>query len=481
MEEMNMDKLIRHSRELRNKFLADPYRPVYHFVVPEGLARPFDPNGCIYWKGKYHLFYIFQDSSLPHGGHCWGHVSSIDLVHWRHHPTGLAPRPGDPDLGIFSGNAFVNKRGEATILYHGVGVGNCIATSAEDDLVNWAKLSANPIIPSPKEGDPEFGKYSSWDPHGWLEGDTYYAIFGGKRPAIFRAKELDKWEYVGDLLAHAAPGVDINEDVSCPDLFKLGSKYVLMCISHRLGCRYYVGEWKNEQFYPEFHEQMSWADNAFFAPESLLDDRGRRILWAWIFDGRAEETIKASGWSGTMSLPRVLWLGEDKKLLMRPPEELEMLRYNPKRMENLTVESDSELPLKDVTGNSLELSIEMVPGDAEQSGVKVCCSPDGAEQTVVFYDAAERKLKIDTTKSSLGEGPKSVEGGPFELKPDESLKLRVFVDKSVVEVFANDRQAVMRRVYPARGYSQGIVLFSNGGITKVKSVEAWDMAPANAW
>ncbi len=480
MENLNMDELIKHSRELRAKFLTDPYRPGYHFVVPEGLARPFDPNGCIYWEGKYHLFYIFQDRDLPHGGHCWGHVSSIDLVHWTHHPTGLAPRPGDPDQGIFSGNAFVNKQGEATILYHGVGVGNCIATSSEDDLVNWTKLPSNPIIPSPKEGDPEFGKYRSWDPHGWLENNTYYAIFGGKRPSIFKATELDKWEYVGDLLAHAAPGVDISEDISCPDLFRLGDKYVLVCISHRLGCRYYVGEWKNEQFYPEFHEQMSWQDNAFFAPESLLDDKGRRIMWAWIFDGRSGETSKASGWSGTMSLPRVLWLGEDKTLRMRPPEELEALRYNPRKMKSLTIEDDSEMPLRDVSGNSLELNIEafLAVGDPT-FGVKVCCSPDGEEQTVIFYDSVEKKLKIDTMKSSLGEGPKSVESGPFELKPDESLKLRVFVDKSVVEVFANDRQAVMRRIYPTRKDSQGVVLFSRGGVAKVKSIEAWDMVPAN--
>ena len=476
-----MDELTRHSRELRAKFLADPYRPGYHFVVPEGLARPFDPNGCIYWKGKYHLMYIFQDPSLPHRGHCWGHVSSVDLVHWTHHPTALAPNPGDPDQGIFSGNAFVSKQGEATILYHGVGVGNCIATSSEDNLINWTKLPSNPIIPSPKEGDPEFGKYRSWDPHGWLEDDTYYGLFGGKRPSIFRATDLDKWEYVGDLLAHAYPGVDINEDVSCPDLFKMGDKYVLVCISHRLGCRYYVGDWKDEQFYPEFHEQMSWVDNAFFAPESLLDDRGRRIMWAWIFDGRSGETAAASGWSGTMSLPRVLWLGEDNTMRMRTPEELDVLRYNLKNMENLTVEADSELPLKDIGGNSLELGIEMIPNGAEQFGVKVCCSPDGEEQTVVFYDAAEKKLKINTTKSSLGEGPKSVEGGPFELKPDESLKLRVFVDKSVVEVFANDRQAVMRRVYPTRNDSQGVVLFSRGGTTEVESIKTWDMAPSNPW
>jgi len=59
MEEVTMDELIKNSRELRAKFLADPYRPGYHFVVPEGLAMPFDPNGCVYWQGKYHLCYIY--------------------------------------------------------------------------------------------------------------------------------------------------------------------------------------------------------------------------------------------------------------------------------------------------------------------------------------------------------------------------------------------------------------------------------------
>lgn len=476
-----MEELVKHSRELRNKFLADPYRPTYHFVVPEGFAMPFDPNGCIYWNGKYHICYIYQDYSLPHGGHCWGHASSIDLVHWRHHLPALVPQPEDPDRGIFSGNAFVNKQGEATILYHGVGAGNCIATSSDDDLIHWTKIPNNPIIPNVKEGDPDFGKYSSWDPCGWLEDDTYYAIFGGTRPAIFKATEIDKWKYVGDLFAHAIEGVDINEDVSCPDLFKLGDKYVLVCISHRLGCRYYIGEWKNEQFYPEFHEQMSWQDNAFFAPESLVDDKGRRIMWAWIFDGRKEETRKASGWSGTMSLPRVLWLGEDKTLRMHPPEELEMLRYNPKKIENLTINAGSELPLKGIGGNTLELDIEMVPDGAGQFGVKVCVSPDSEEQTIVFYDANDNKLKIDTRRSSLGEGPKSVEGGPFELKPGEHLRLRVYVDKSVVEVFANDRQAVMRRIYPTRNDSRNVVLFSHGGITKIKSIDAWDIAPSNPY
>ncbi|KPJ68797.1 MAG: hypothetical protein AMS14_12000, partial [Planctomycetes bacterium DG_20] len=326
------------------------------------------------------------------------------------------------------------------------------------------------------------GKYRSWDPYGWVEGDTYYAIFGGKRPAIAKCESLGgDWKYVGDLLAHAVEGVDINEDVSCADLFRLGDKHMLLCISHRLGCRYYLGEWKNEQFHPDFHERMSWVDNEFFAPESLLDDRGRRIMWAWVFDRRSGDTRKASGWSGTMSLPRVLSLGDDGRLRMRPPEELQALRYNGGRQARLAVKADSELNLPNVRGNGIELAVEMVPDGATQFGVKVCCSPDGQEQTLVYYDAAEKKLKVDTRQSSLGEGPKKVEAAPFELKAGEPLALRVFVDRSIVEVFANDRQAIARRMYPSRADSVGVALFSSGGPTKVPTLEAWDMMPSNPY
>jgi beta-fructofuranosidase len=282
-------------------------------------------------------------------------------------------------------------------------------------------------------------------------------------------------------MAHTVGDIDINEDISCADLFKIGDKYMLLCISHRLGCRYYLGQWKNEQFYPEYHEKMSWVDNDYFAPESLLDDKGRRIMWAWLFDGRKKKTRKASGWSGTMGLPRVLWLGDDGMLRMAPPEELKILRYNPKKLQSLTVKADSELPLKDFGSNSCELSIEMVPDGAQQFGVKVCVSPDGQEETLIYYDAKDKKLKIDTNKSSLGEGPKSVEAGPFELKPGEPLKLRVFVDKSVVEVFANNRQAVMRRIYPTRKDSLNVVLFSKGGSVKIPVLKAWEMMPSNPY
>jgi beta-fructofuranosidase len=468
-------EMIRINRAFREKLLVDRYRPGYHFVTPEGFCMPFDPNGAIFWKGRYHLFYIFQDERSGENDHHWGHVSSTDMIHWRHHPTKLIS-------GMFSGNCFINKEGVPTMCYHQVGQGNALAVAMDDELNEWKKLESNPITPKTEPGDEHHDKYRSWDPYGWLEGDTYYAIFGGQRPAIAKSKTMQgPWEYVGDLLAHAVEGVSINEDVSCADLFKIGDKYMLLCISHRMGCRYYLGQWKNEQFYPEFHEQMSWIDNAYFAPESLLDDKGRRIMWAWIFDDCPDEVREASGWSGTMGLPRVLWLGDDGMLRMAPPKELETLRYNKRSFTNLTIEADSEIPIKDVTGDSIELLLDVNTSNAQQVGVKVCCSPDGREQTLVYYDARDKKIKIDTSKSSLGDGRKSIEAGPFELKANEQLKLRVFIDKSVVEVFANDRQAVMRRIYPTQKDSLAVTIFSNGGKATVNSLQVWDIMPSNPY
>lgn len=478
---MITDEMILAARNLRLHLLKDPYRPTYHFVVPEDYAKPADPNGAVYWNGRYHLGYIYQDQ----GVHYWGHVSSLDLLHWRHHPPCLFPTPDSPEEGIYSGNCFINKQGQATMLYHGVKVGNCIATSSDAQLDSWQKLPSNPIVPvesKEKWREPAKLPYASWDPHGWLEGDTYYAIFGGTRPAIFKAQELDQWQYVGDLMAHGIEGVNLREDLSCPDLFQLGDKWVLMGISHELGCRYYVGDWRDEQFYPELHEQMSWVDNTFFAPESMLDPKGRRIMWAWVFDQWDDDTRKASGWSGVFSLPRELWLGDDHRLRMRPVEELKQLRYNERRHAQQMLLPDSEQPIESIKGNVLELEVVMEPLGASRCGVKVCCSPDGTEETVVGYDCEKHELFIDTHRSSSqGMGLKVVESGPFRLRGTELLTLRILIDKSVIEVFANDRQAALRRIYPSHTDSVQTKLFSQGGATRVHNVTGWDMMPSNPY
>ncbi len=462
-----------HARAIRERVLSDPERPGYHFVVPEGIAMPFDPNGAIYWRGRFHLFYIFQDSRSGERADHWGHVSSRDLFHWRHHPTGLLD-------GVYSGNCFINREGIPTICYHQKGVGNALAVALDDDLNQWRKLESNPITPLTEPGDEFHGKYRSWDPFGWFENESYYAIFGGKRPAVVKSPSLaGKWEYVGDLLAHAVEGVSLNEDVSCPDLFKLGEKHVLLCISHRLGCRYYVGKWKNERFYPESHAQMSWVDNSFFAPESLIDDRGRRIMWSWIMDEPEFGVRSSNGWSGVLSLPRVLTLGSDGYLGVDVPDEIESLRYDGLENHEFTIRSDSDLRFDEIKGSSLELKMEIESNEATVYGVRICASPDRQEETSVYYDAIEGSLNVDTRKSGPENSPKAVESAPFKLSNSEQLDLRVFVDKSVVEVFANRRQAIARRIYPSRADSVGVSVFSQGGASLVHKLSSWQITQSN--
>ena len=463
------DAAAEQARGLRERLLADRSRPGYHFVMPEGVAMPFDPNGAIYWQGRYHLFYIFQDTQLGRRADHWGHVSSTDLFHWRHHPTGLLD-------GMYSGNCFLNHAGVPTMCYHQVGKGNAMAVALDDDLNEWRKLP-HAITPPDANGERE-RRYRSWDPFGWLEGSTYYAIFGGKTPAIAKAPALEgPWRYVGDLFAHGVAGVALDEDVSCADFFRLGNVDVLLCISHRLGCRYYLGEWRGEQFHPASHGRMSWVDNSFFAPESLVDAKGRRIMWAWILDEPEFGARRGAGWSGTLSLPRVLSLGDDGGLRIEVAEEVEALRYGGMTTASLKTEGN-ELVVDGVAGDSLELGVEVESQGASAYGVKVCASPDGQEETAILYSAEEKALQVDTRRAGPANVPGALESAPLTLRPGEPLRLRIFIDKSVVEVFANGRQAVARRIYPSRQDSVGVRVFARGGTCRHK-LEAWRIAPSN--
>jgi len=164
---------------------------------------------------------------------------------------------------------------------------------------------------------------------------------------------------------------------------------------------------------------------------------------------------------------------------MRPVPELDRLRYNPVELADIKLQAGSEAPLPDVHGDSIELCIEMQPPAAGRFGVKVLCSPDGSEHTTITCDPAAGQLIVDTRKS--GEGPTCVEAAPFKLAENELLLLNIFIDKSFVEAFANDRQAIVQRVYPTRRDSTGVVLFSQACATEVPLVQAWEMMPSNPW
>lgn len=497
--------LICCARELREKFHNDPHRPRYHFLPPSAWMN--DINGPIFWKGRYHIFYQHN----PDGAYWrliqWGHASSTDLVHWVHHPIILTPTPDGPDRdGCFSGGA-INRDGVPTLIYHGVPEGTCIATSKDDNLLHWDKYPGNPVIPTPKPGEPNYGKYGVYDPCAWKKGDSWYALCGGRDPAsgdtayLFKSPDFIHWEYLRPFYQSERSWTEFEEDCAVPSFFPLGNKHMLLFDSHMLGTQYYLGRYQNDRFYPEKHGRMSWPGGQLRGAIAMLDGKGRRLFFDWLMEARSDEAQRACGWSGVMCLPRVLSLTDDDNLLMEPAPEIEVLRLNHRQHQNIYLAADSEIALDDIRGDCLELIVEMEPEDARGFGVKVRCSPDELEQTAIVCDPGAKTLKVDVGKSTLDkdvvyrryhisevlaklpEAERTVKAqeAPFQLNQGEPLKLRLFLDRSVLEVFANGRQCVTQRIYPTRSDSLMVRLFSHGSNVKVKSVEAWDLAPANSY
>ncbi|MDP6636919.1 MAG: GH32 C-terminal domain-containing protein [Phycisphaerae bacterium] len=423
----------------------------FHLVHPgPGRAMPGDPNPAFFYKGRYHMHYIYRNRT----GFVFAHVSSTDMVHWKWHPTVLAPPT--TGHGMFSGTGFFSKEGKAVMIYHGQGSGrNWLAYARDETMDKWSK----PEAIEPKTADGKAPRMRHWDPDCWLNGKTYYALSGGGDPELMKSDDLKNWTHLGKLLHKDYPKkfpITRKEDISCANTFKIGNKWMLLCISHRLGCRYYLGDFKDEKYLPDFHAMMSWNGNQFFAPESMLTKDGRRVMWAWLLRVPVAP-------DGIQSLPRELELPKDGVLRIRPLRELETLRYEEKIEKNITLAAGETRRLKHVAGDAVELKLEFKAPKAKEFGLDVLCDKNGKSGLRIVVNPGKKTLKV---------GPVTA---PFVLKDGEDVTLRVFVDKNLVEVFANDRQAVMNAPKLVSLDNTGAILFSQGGDIKVESASSWKM------
>lgn len=501
----NIQEAIENSRLFREKMLSDPYRPRYHFAIPEDIGMPGDPNGAFYANGRYHLMYLYDCRSDRFR---WGHISSIDLLHWRSHPDALMP--DDLDGGIFSGGAFADEDGTIYLTYwalpqegtggHG-GIRMAFSSDVENHYEKWEKLSGYAIKCteggileiSGENGDKQYLCCS--DPSNIWKKDGVCYMQAGNLPVLnkfrddesapkyykgdwtdlYSSSDMKNWQYVHRFYQHDINNswTDESEDDMCPSFFPLpdtkdggtSDKYLQLFISHNKGCQYYIGTYdkENDIFIPDKHGRMSWNDNTFFAPEALVDKNGRQIMWAWLIDNPLNEFER--GWSGVYSLPRALWVNENGDLGIAPIKELEKLRYNHANTFDINY------------GNLCEIKINIDMKSASKAGLKVRCTPDESEYTLIYYDRSTNKIIFDATKSGT-QGRPIIEPAPFILKDREILSMNIFIDNSVIDVFINDRQAITRRIYNEHKNSKEIKLFSEGDID-IKSLDVWEIAPTN--
>lgn len=432
------------------------------------------------------MFHQYNPSAAVWGDMHWAHATSPDMIHWRHEPVALAPTHGGPDQdGVFSGSAVLDH-GRPTVIYTGVAPPRndsqatlrdgahtwretqCLAVAQDDDLRTWKKLP-EPVIGAPPAGMAVLGFR---DPCLWREGDRWMMILGsgirdkGGVILLYSSPDLRRWAYLHPLVEGTPSGksavnpVDTGDMWECPDFFPLGDKHVLL-ISTMGKVHWQVGTYSDQRFTPERDGVVDWG--SYYAAKTMIDRDGKRILWGWIPETRPDRELLLAGWAGVMSLPRALSLNAQNELQTEVAPAARQLRIPSAHIDEKTGASERQGILESLRVHDLaaEFELQIRPQDGEF--VLTLESDKGKP----FAKIACAK-KSDTPELHINDVVAPISG-----TADLPVHLDMFLDGSVLEVFANGTTAATARIYqtvtsPLR------LRFENGQLI---SFDVWQMKP----
>ncbi len=473
---------------------GDPHRPQYHFLPPANWMN--DPNGLIEWNGQVHLFYQYNPHGAFHGTIHWGHAVSRDRVHWQDLPIALAPTPGGPDAeGCWSGCA-VDDHGIPTFVYTGVMPQVVCLATGSPDLVVWTKPAHNPVIDGPPAWlrGPSGGDFR--DPFIWRAGDVWHLIIAshdgsaGGCVLLYRSPDLVHWEYAGVLLAGDARVVEpiwTGTIWECPNLLDFGDRQALIISmqgqpNKLMYAFYHTGQLRGATFHPNPPRILAHggAGEALYAPQVTRLADGRYLLFGWLREGRSDAQCLAAGWSGVMSLPLFVTLQPDGVLALQPDPALRQLRDRHWHWDAAGLAADQDQLLSGVAGDCLEIIATFAPERGGEFGLKVRCSPDGREYTCICVRGDQ--LVIEREHASLDADVHRDDcTAPLAAAPGEPVTLHIFLDRSVIEVFADEGRTLLTgRIYPTLADSLGVALFSRGDSARLQSLDIWTMKSIHA-
>ena len=480
-----------------------PWRPQFHFTPATNFMN--DPNGLVYYKGEYHLFYQHNPEGAEWGHMSWGHAISDDMLRWRHLPLAIPEVPGR--YMIYSGSAVVDWHNSSglcassnpkdpsclvavyTAAYHDAQKQH-IAFS-NDRGRTWANYTANPVVDlrQPDFRDPKVFWYEPQKK--WV----MVAVFADEKEVkILDSPDLKKWT----LRSTFGPMGSGKGQWECPDLFELpldnesGAKKWVLVVNRNpgapaggTGVQYFIGNFDGTKFENETPPGLElWADYGkdFYATNSFADipaRDGRRIWLGWISNWQYANAEPTKVWRGAQSLPRVLRLKtypDGVRLTQATIREAEGLRSEllfrgagfPAK------EANHKIQAAHVAGDALEIEAEMAAGPDDLIGFRLRKGKN--EETLIGVSAKTHEVFIDRTHSGLTSFSPDFPGRhSAALRWTSSVKLHIFLDRSSVEVFANDGEAVLTdRIYPSSD-SDGMEMYSETGDSRILSLNIWKL------
>lgn len=425
-------------------------KDILHLRAPGNWIN--DPNGFIYYKGKYHLFYQHFPYAPQWGTMHWGHAVSEDLVHWEHLGIALFPTVYEDGNGCFSGSA-VEIDGKMNLYYTGVRYGQpmkenihrCVDDDfrssqlmiTSEDGIHFDNFHGKRVI-IPMSEDEEISDYRhTRDPKVWKEGEEFYMVLGSTyrnevgRLLFYRSADGKNWEYASQLRSER-----FGKILECPDIFSVNGQYVFvgspMYIEDMAGGYEHHAVCMPAKFDPAScglklpgHYQYVDYGLDLYAPQTNLDKDGRRVMVAWM---RMPETVQQKDrkpWNGIMCLPRVVEVLDGHVYFRVHPEVKQYF--------------SEKIPADDVTLGTKPVRLKVSMKEGEElnlGGYKIWVERDylKTDRSQVFRQIQGHRLVSSTPKL------------------DGKYELDIYVDENLIEVFVNDGQYVIGNVVYELGH-----------------------------
>ena len=465
----------------------EQYRPQIHFSPAEKWMN--DPNGMVFYKGVYHLFFQYYPNATVWGPMHWGHAESADMIHWKQMPIALYP----DSLGyIFSGSAVVDEHNTSGFGKNGqvplvaifcqhdpvgekAGKDNFQTQSIAyslDEGQTWAKYPGNPVLKNPGIKDFRDPKVMWYAP-----GNKWVMTLATKdRITFYSSPNLKDWTKESEFGRDKGDHGGVWE---CPDLFPLqldGKTHWVLLVSNNpggpnggSGTQYFIGDFDGKTF-TTTSTDTKWIDYGpdDYAGVTWANTGSRKIFLGWMSNWTYATQVPTEKWRNAMTVPRELALKQiDRSIFLTsaPVKELAQITLKPLDIAakgNVTAPALNSLPAQYI----LKFKVDNI------AGYSIVLSNNAGEKLIIGYDRSKNRYYIDRTKPGKIDFNAGFAGTFFapRISSGSSSDVELIVDASSVELFADNGLSVMSSVFfPNKPYDH--LQFQNDKGAIIKNVE----------